>query len=569
MAGVLGVPLPALVLFLFSGIYVWFGLRAYREDVIGSQWFVALMAASVVWSTGYGLQLLLADPTMHLLAAGVAQTGTRLVPILALFFFLVFAGQERYVRPLTVAPTLVVPLAAFLGHATQDSLGLVYAEYRLVATSGVTTLVGQPTAFELGMTIVSLAFIVTSAGVLFWTVYRYWSLYRQHVPWLVLLYVVTVGAFVVYTTGNAPIEGLRLVPYTAPLQAVVYANILFRNDYLGISSRTRTVGRRAAMETLEDGVAITDEDWRLADYNAVLAETFDLPDRPVGTPLVDVLDESTVGMLRDGDSVRLRPEDDRVLDATATAATDQHGDPVGHVVLLRDVTELQRRGQRLSVLNRVMRHNLRNEMTIVKGNAELIEDTQDGRPAQLAAKIRDSAEDVVDLGDKARSLEEVLDSDQPTRTIDVTALTRNLVDEAAPEDLDVTFTTSGQEATVRTRPSVLATVLRTVLDNAAEHNDSPDPTVEVDVTRDDRGATVTVADNGPGIPKQELAVLENLQETDLEHGSGLGLWLVRWGVEHLGGSVEFTVDDGTIITVRIPDGNATTDTEDARVPYAQ
>lgn len=38
----------------------------------------------------------------------------------------------------------------------------------------------------------------------------------------------------------------------------------------------------------------------------------------------------------------------------------------------------------------------------------------------------------------------------------------------------------------------------------------------------------------------------------LEHGSGLGLWLVKWGTERLGGQIEFTVEDGTTAILRLP-----------------
>lgn len=68
--------------------------------------------------------------------------------------------------------------------------------------------------------------------------------------------------------------------------------------------------------------------------------------------------------------------------------------------------------------------------------------------------------------------------------------------------------------------------------------DGPEPRVEVGV-----------ADDGPGIPDHERAVLEDGRETPLEHGSGLGLWIVVW---KSGGAVEFEPNDpeGTVVTSR-------------------
>jgi len=47
-------------------------------------------------------------------------------------------------------------------------------------------------------------------------------------------------------------------------------------------------------------------------------------------------------------------------------------------------------------------------------------------------------------------------------------------------------------------------------------------------------------------------VLERGRETDLNHGSGIGLWLVRWTATTLEGDLDFDTSDGTTVTVRLP-----------------
>jgi signal transduction histidine kinase len=51
---------------------------------------------------------------------------------------------------------------------------------------------------------------------------------------------------------------------------------------------------------------------------------------------------------------------------------------------------------------------------------------------------------------------------------------------------------------------------------------------------------VTVSDDGPGLPETEREVLTGkMSVTPLDHGSGLGLWLVRWIVTAYGGDVTY------------------------------
>ena len=103
--------------------------------------------------------------------------------------------------------------------------------------------------------------------------------------------------------------------------------------------------------------------------------------------------------------------------------------------------------------------------------------------------------------------------------------------------------------------------LRNVLENAAEHNDQPDPEVAVTVTRDaDRHGDIIVeiADNGPGLPDREQEVIEAGTETALKHSSGLGLWIAYWTISNSGGAITFTENTprGSVITVRLPPASA-------------
>jgi len=66
-------------------------------------------------------------------------------------------------------------------------------------------------------------------------------------------------------------------------------------------------------------------------------------------------------------------------------------------------------------------------------------------------------------------------------------------------------------------------------------------------------ATVTVVDNGSGLPSEEQRVIEAGTEDPLEHGSGLGLWFAYWLITYVGGTIDITADhDGTEIRVTVP-----------------
>ncbi|PSP82294.1 hypothetical protein BRC83_09725 [Halobacteriales archaeon QS_1_68_17] len=152
------------------------------------------------------------------------------------------------------------------------------------------------------------------------------------------------------------------------------------------------------------------------------------------------------------------------------------------------------------------------------------------------------------MGAKAGKIEDILqaaatDAATPLREVVEMSLAE-LGDDGADVDVRVPETVA-----TYANPFVLQSVLTELVGNAVEHTDGSG----VAVGTTDDGTGITVADRGPGIPENELRVFETGEETQLQHGSGLGLWLVKWGVGRLGGDVQLDVDDtGTRVTVRLP-----------------
>lgn len=104
---------------------------------------------------------------------------------------------------------------------------------------------------------------------------------------------------------------------------------------------------------------------------------------------------------------------------------------------------------------------------------------------------------------------------------------------------------------VRAHPA-LPRAIDEVLDNAVEHND-PDVEVAIDCELLD-DVRLSIADTGSGIPSDETDVLFQRAETALEHGEGLGLWLLYWTVRKSDGELSFRQNEptGTVVQIVLP-----------------
>ena len=228
----------------------------------------------------------------------------------------------------------------------------------------------------------------------------------------------------------------------------------------------------------------------------------------------------------------------------------------GLILTARDVTDQHHFEQRRQVMNRILRHDLRNDMNVVVGHAEMLSDHDDRTVSSHAETIRKKALSLVNLGDKVRTIDKQLHGvDRDLREINISQILREEIDTVHEESPSVIIRSRIEEVAILGNP-LIRIAISNLLTNSIEHNDNKAPEIEVELSH--RSETdrieLQIRDNGPGIPEGEKRAITNEGETPLEHISGLGLWLVKWIVDGMHGTLSITENSprGTIVTLSFP-----------------
>jgi PAS domain S-box-containing protein len=229
----------------------------------------------------------------------------------------------------------------------------------------------------------------------------------------------------------------------------------------------------------------------------------------------------------------------------------------GGVFIVSDISEQKQREQRLAVLNRVLRHNIRTDVNVIQGHLEMLAEShaEDNEHVQIMNK---RLSNIVQLSNTARNIEQLRDNGEAERTtLDLGSMLRERVERLRAESSTAHISVNLPESLPVVADDLLPHAFDNVLDNAIEHNNSEDPRIEIEAAArpnpSSKYVTVTVADNGPGLPAVEREVLTSETETPLKHSEGLGLWLTRWIVKSSGGTITVRESDlgGTCIAVRL------------------
>ncbi|WP_185903217.1 sensor histidine kinase [Halonotius terrestris] len=527
--------------------YVW----PYREED-GATLFMAMIGSIALWAVSYGVALLVFDPTLRFLLEIPIWVGTCFTSLLFLAFALEYTGRKDVVRSKAMAG-LVALMVGFVGLiATNPWHQLVWQNYRIEPTFGAATVAHSNGAW---LFLILLALMILTAGAvltLIETFVSYGRLYRSQTLALALSPVPVIPGILLWVFQVGPTPYLNLAPLLFPAHLGLDMYAFFRRNMFELTPAARRTGDQTAIDDLGIGVIIVDDDQRVINANESAAAI-------VETSKPDFLGKSLDSIELDidlaGDEQRIRHGESHQRDYAVTVSSieDSADSTVGHTITLQDITTERQREQRLAVLNRILRHNLRNDLNVASGYLEVVADgTENDQYADMLETAKRNTDDVLELGEKARMVERTLETEEMgTEPIPVAKFVDHVADPLVDDHGGSVDNEVPADFAINTNRQLLESVLANLIENSLEHGGG---TVTVGATTAGSTARIEISDSGDGIPEHELSVIEEGKETDLEHGSGIGLWLVEWGATALGGNVTYeTGPEGTTATVELPD----------------
>jgi PAS domain S-box-containing protein len=206
------------------------------------------------------------------------------------------------------------------------------------------------------------------------------------------------------------------------------------------------------------------------------------------------------------------------------------------------------------VLNRVLRHNLRNDMSVIRGHTEMLLSQLD--EDDTATIVLEHIDDLIDLSKKARELEEIISADSERRQIELAGLVEDVTESLVKKHSTETTSVEYDDEIYADVHQKFDRALEELIENALKHSGDRS-TVTIGIERVPNGIKIRIQDDGPGLPVQEAEVLKAGEETPLAHGSGLGLWIANWIIASHNGSIDPVVtENGTTMLISIPQNSA-------------
>jgi len=340
--------------------------------------------------------------------------------------------------------------------------------------------------------------------------------------------------------------------------------------------------QEAVFSSMVEGLVVVDPAERLTRINRSAARFLGVaPEAVLGKSIQEIvrspyLQEFVTRALStaepvEGDVVIRGEQGDRFLQAHGALLLDDEGKKMGAVLVLNDVTRLQRlEGVRRDFVANVS-HELKTPITSIKGFVETLRDGAVRRPAdaekflEIVAKQADRMNSIIeDLLLLSRVEQDTREAKVALENAPVKGVILEAVQVCEPKAhaKDIRITVSCPDGlAARINAALLEQAVVNLIDNAIKYSEPGCP-VSVDAEGLSNEVVIRVADKGCGIEPEHLSrIFERFYRVDKARsrklgGTGLGLSIVKHIVQAHDGTVtvESAPGVGTTFSIHLPKG---------------
>ncbi len=581
------------------GILIW-----RRRPGTGVLSFVVLMTAVTLWTVMNILEITAVDFHDKLFFSGVAYLGVTAVPVAWFTFTLEYTGRRQWLTRRNLVLLAVEPAIMVLLAITYHEQHLFRDAFRLDTSGAIPILKSDFGPAFWVQAAYSYLMLVLGNGLLVVALIRAPRVHRGQITLLL------VGAFVPWAANAMFILGLKPLPTPIDLTSFAFTVtglVMGWNIYHYRLLDILPAAHDLVIENVSDGILVLNRHNRLVDANPAALTLLNLTSRGqgVGRRLGDLLPnaQDLVAKYRDVEEANAeiaagQGEAERHFQMRITPLRNRHGDLIGRLFVLHEITDLKRAAAQIQAQNDVLTranqdlvvarqeaeeanrlkseflatisHELRTPLNSVIGYADLMLTIMGGsmtdKQCDYIKRIMSNGErlltlinDILDLSKiEAGHLELVTQTFVPAELLGTVQAEMQPLAHRKELKFEVVLDPA-LPAALRGDPKRLQQIVTNLLSNAIRFTDKGE--VKVQVLRAE-GAQwrIIVSDTGIGIPPHALEfIFDEFRQVDGSYqrqygGTGLGLAIVRKLVTLMGGTVrvESEVGRGSTFTVQLP-----------------
>lgn len=521
---------------------VYVGWLVLGTEKLGSDYFFTFSVGLSLWLLGTVFELQFEPGMFDTVFIQIHLIGI-IVSTFSMFLFAVRYSMGYSFSPLQIGLIGIVPLVNMVLIVLNPLLELFWSGIYEVNAYGLHFSKLEFGPFLFLHSVYSYSLVIGSAVLFTWLMFKRRRVFT--VQGGLLLSVIGFPLIVSFAYTMGFLSNWIVIDPTPVLLAgtqLMFALIFFRTDFYSVTPGVQMLGWSHVSDVVDVGICITDQQGRIVEYNTQFEDAFVGSDEPEKVEDVGILEESGTEFIEHNRSF---------YSVRCDELEDNRGTPVGSVFTVNDVTDLLESQQQVRVLNRFMRHNLRNKLSAVLLSVErfgMVEAQSVGDQNRIddnIDRIQRNLNQLLSMSEAAKDVESSVGDDQLwDRDLD------SIVEEAIGrlsmdlDGVDISCDIPSELKVIATDNFEIA--IEQMLENSISHSVGQDE-LSIDISVEVLGSEccLQISDDGPGMSDEAVesfrSELISSEVDQLNHGVGLGFGLANWLATQSNG--KFRIDD--------------------------
>jgi len=548
--------IPGILISLYIGYYTW------NLNALGSRLFSGFSVSLSIWLIASAMELSLPPSLLDTIFIQIHLIGIVLTTLF-LFLFSVRYGTGYSFSSRQLVLLNLVPCISILMILLNPLFGLFWTDVTPVIQNSVNFSKLSYGPFLVLQSAYSYILVILSSGIFLRLLFHRRSMFTKQSIAIISAVLLPVSVNVAYSLNLLPIILFDPTALTITFTQVIFVLALYQTDFYSVVPGVQNIGWSYISDTIEVGVCIVDVDKTIVEYNTWFDKEF------VGSDNTNLIKSNIIGS--DIDSF-FNEIDSEVSDGEFTKKIiqnktdfyriskeelyDNNDDCVGFVYTIQKVTMELQSQQQIRLLNRFLRHNLRNSLSVIQLGVERMktvtpeDKSKEKEIVDTMSRVENNIQKLISASEVAKNVENSISTSQ-TRTVPLETIVYSAV-ENIESRFDTQSTTNivvnvGKETVKVTENFEIA--IEQIIENSIKHAQSDSLSININSTVTDFGyVRLTIQDNGIGIPTDavqsfETEISESPEENQLYHGVGLGFGIAHWLSIQSGGKFNINSDD--------------------------
>lgn len=306
---------------------------------------------------------------------------------------------------------------------------------------------------------------------------------------------------------------------------------------------------RSTIDAMNDAIHLVDRDYTVLLANKLLLKwgrEYGIKEQIVGSNIFDIFPHLTDDLKSQYNSVFSTGEPlvteeinnvsgKEIVTETRKIPIIEDGEVKKIITIMRDVTErarnrddLIRLNEILKLINKTMRHDIRNRLFVAYGICGLLNEGNKLDP-EMISKAYTEIQRSIEITKRMNELEHLMTTDREMMEIDLKEQIEVIL-----RDYDIDFSVEGSATIVA--DGAMESVLDNIIGNSLKHGSAEN--INIRVEEDVDRVYLRISDDGTGISDdyKDLIFKEGESFGD-NRGTGLGLYIVKKTMERYGGDI--------------------------------